>query len=75
MPVAALVLALLDPSGCVLDQAHVVAVPPATVQVLATWDCGGIRCWERWTEVDGRRVLTSRACESRSAGDRVEVRP
>lgn len=58
---ATLTLPLLA-EQCELEQAVVAAVPPATFQVLVTRRCGGITCWERWIEVEGKRLGYSRVC-------------
>ena len=54
----------IQSGDCTLDQAQLSYVPPQTVQVLATYRCGGFVCWERWIEVGGKRLGSSRVCES-----------
>ena len=66
----AAVLALsLTLGECALESAIVDVIPPATFRVLATIKCGGVTCWERWVQVDGKRVGVSRACEG--SGDQL----
>lgn len=69
----ALLLAVTIPlvvGECRLDAAVVTAIPPNTVHVVAISDCGGLRCWERWIETDGKRIGAARACsESGGSGE------
>lgn len=61
---AALTLPLLWPADCRLDHASVEVVEPAVVTVLATLRCGGIVCFVRYVEQEGKRIRETRACEA-----------
>jgi hypothetical protein len=52
----------LAAADCRLDQALVTHVPPATIHVVTVSECGGITCWERWVETDGKRLGVARVC-------------
>lgn len=68
MILAATLALTLASGGCDLDTATVSYTPPNTAQILATYRCGGITCWARWIETDGKRMGASRVCERDSAG-------
>lgn len=59
--------------GCTLDQAQVIAVPPDTFQVMASYLCGEIRCWERSTHTGGQRIGLGRACEGGNGDDKQKL--
>lgn len=56
----------LSLDGCELDTASIMYVPNATVRVVATWRCGGLTCWQRYIETEGKRIGESRACEGQN---------
>ena len=61
---------------CVLDQAQITAVPPDTFQVMASYMCGGIHCWERWAQVGEQRLAMGRVCEKdNTSSDRRDLAP
>lgn len=73
--VLAAALTLLAASGdCALDQAQVHFIPPDTYQVLATYRCGAITCWQRWIEKDGKRLGESRVCEADTQDGKSDLR-
>lgn len=62
---AAVTLALTTDADCVLDQATLIHVRPSTVHVVASYSCGAVLCWRRWTEQDGKRIgQEGSACEA-----------
>ena len=72
--VTAVMVPLTSGQGCVLDQAQVTFVPPASARILATYACGALTCWERWVDTGGRRLGHGRACEA-AAGDSLTAPP
>jgi hypothetical protein len=56
--------------GCELDVAQLAFVPPGTVRILTTEQCGAITCFERWVEIDGQRHQIARACEVETSSQR-----
>jgi len=53
---------------------HLFPVDAQAVRVVATFSCGGVTCWERWLQIDSKRIGVSRVCES-PAGDRLQEVP
>lgn len=68
------VIPLTSGPGCVLDQAQVAFIPPASARVVATYTCGTLTCWERWIDRSGQRLGHGRACEA-EAGDKITTPP
>ena len=63
---------------CRLDFALVTHVPPNAAHVVRVSECGGLKCWDRWVEIDGKRVGETRACsesETSRSGDRFTITP
>lgn len=70
----ALTLSFDSPADCEPDQATISFVPPGNAQVLFIEQCGGITCWTRWMESDGKRIQTNRACEVRTGSGPSDIR-
>lgn len=59
------VLAVVIPlvvGECRVESAVVTHIPPATAHVVTVSECGGITCWSRWIDVDGKRLAETRVC-------------
>lgn len=48
---------------CALDGATVERIPPNVIRTLATYDCGGLRCWVREVQQEGKTVRRFVVCE------------
>jgi len=59
----------LGSEGCEVEQAIVTPIPPSTVLVVQALTCGGVRCWERWVESDGKRIRSMRACTTEASSN------
>lgn len=66
---AAILTVTLPLGDCQLDSAVITFVPPHTLHVVAVSDCGTIKCWDKWIEVDGKRVGMTRACSTSGSGE------
>lgn len=74
MALTVVTIPLTSGQGCVLDQAQVVFVPPASARVLATYACGPLTCWERWVQAGGQKIGQGRVCEA-AAGNSLTTPP
>lgn len=74
-----LAVAISLTTGCLPDHAWITWTPPSSARVLFTSQCGGLTCWERWIDVDGKRLGYSKACDvphsSMSSGSDITVAP
>ena len=72
----AAVLTVTLPLGeCTLDNAVITFVPPNTMDVVMLSQCGGMKCWDRWIDSDGKRIGATRACSENNGNGESFVSP
>lgn len=70
------VVVTFDPGqGCKPVSAAVDFIQADVLKVLYVEDCGAIRCWSQWLQVDGKRAGYSRVCQNPAGSGGLESAP